>query len=66
LGDLGVDGKITVIKKQCVRMWTGFIWIRTGTNVWLHGYEAPGSIKGREFEKLSDYSLINMEYASRS
>jgi len=33
LGDLGVDGRIIVnwiLKKWDVRLWTGFIWRRTG------------------------------------
>jgi hypothetical protein len=48
LGDIGVDGRIVlkrIVKKQGVKMWPGFVWIRIGfsgglfviavTNLWV-------------------------------
>jgi hypothetical protein len=34
LGDLDVDGRILnwILKKQNMRMWTGFIWLRIRTS----------------------------------
>jgi hypothetical protein len=35
LRDLGVDGRIILkcmLKKKGVRVWAGFIWLRTGTS----------------------------------
>jgi hypothetical protein len=37
------------------KLWTGFIWIRIGVNE--HGNETLGSIKGKEFDWLSEYWL---------
>jgi hypothetical protein len=33
--DLGVDGEIIlewILGKECGKLWTGFIWLRIGTN----------------------------------
>jgi hypothetical protein len=33
--DGGVEGRITlkqIVKKQCRSVWTGFIWLKIGTN----------------------------------
>lgn len=32
--DIGIDGKILkwIIKKQDVKSWTGYVWLRTGTS----------------------------------
>jgi hypothetical protein len=35
LGDIGVDERIIlerILKRQTVRMWTKFIWLRIGTS----------------------------------
>jgi hypothetical protein len=35
LGDLRIDGRILlklIFKKRDVRVWTGFVWLRTGTS----------------------------------
>jgi hypothetical protein len=55
--DLGVDGKIIlecIIGKQGGKVWSGFIWLMTGTSEPVavsceHGNEPLGSIKGGEF-----------------
>jgi hypothetical protein len=36
-----------ILGKYCGNVWTGFIWLRIGTNG--HGNEPSGSIKGGEF-----------------
>jgi hypothetical protein len=36
--DLGIDGRIIlerILRKYCRRVWTGCIWLRIGTSVWL-------------------------------
>jgi hypothetical protein len=48
--DLHVDESVIlkcVLKKQIRRMWTGFIWLRTGqvAGSYEHGNETSGSIK---------------------
>jgi hypothetical protein len=53
-GDQGVDGRILlpwILRKQEVRMWTGFIWLGIGRVVSSvkHGIEPLSSIKGGEF-----------------
>jgi hypothetical protein len=50
LGDLYINGKIKlmwILKKQGVRVCTGFICLRTGSNG-EYGSEPLDSIKGRE------------------
>jgi len=36
--DLGVDGKIILdlkLGKDCLKVWTGFIWLKIGIRVWF-------------------------------
>jgi len=52
---LGIDG-MTILKRILKKLngsaWTGFIWLRIGTNGRMceSGNESPGSIMFREFE----------------
>jgi hypothetical protein len=58
--DRGRDGKIVlkwIMRKQDVRLWTGFIWLVLGSSSGSFelGNEPLGSIKGEEFiDLLSD------------
>jgi hypothetical protein len=61
-GDLSVDGRIIlkwILKNQSVRMWTGFIWLKTGGPVagsCKHNNEPSCSTEGLRFlDQLSDY-----------
>jgi hypothetical protein len=53
--DLGIDGKITlgwILQAYGGKLWTGFIWLRTGTSGGVlceDGNEHSVSIKGGEF-----------------
>jgi hypothetical protein len=47
------------LKKQDVKMWTGFIWLRTGINgsSCEYGNGPLGSIKGGEFFGLTRVAI---------
>jgi hypothetical protein len=71
LSDLGIGGRIILkytLKKEDVRVWTRFIWLRIGSSVSSceHGNESLGSIKGHGFCLLSDYQLLKKDSAAFS
>jgi hypothetical protein len=52
-GDRGIDERIIlrrILRKQDVKVWAGFIWLKT-TSVGFckHGNESSGSLKDGEF-----------------
>jgi hypothetical protein len=55
LGELGIDGRIIlkwILKKENVKVWTDFMWLRIGASGRIfckHSSELPRSITGREF-----------------
>jgi hypothetical protein len=54
LEDIGIDGVIIlewILRNYGGRVWTGFIWLRTGTGgaSCEHGNEASGSTKSSGF-----------------
>jgi hypothetical protein len=53
-----------LLEKQSVRMWTGFIWVRTGSigGLCTHDNLLSGSVTGEEFlGKLNDYQLLKKD-----
>jgi hypothetical protein len=51
LGDLDIDEIKWLLDKHDLAMWTGFIWLRTGSVMCLfeHGNKIQNCIKGEEF-----------------
>jgi len=52
--DPGIHGRIilkSILRKQDIRVWTSFIWLRTASTAWFckYGNKIFGSIKDRVF-----------------
>jgi hypothetical protein len=53
-GTCSIQGRLVLertLKKQCVKVWTGFIWLRIGSSVGFceYGSDPSSSTKGGEF-----------------
>jgi hypothetical protein len=53
------------LKKQDMRMWTVFIWLRTGrgplADCCIHSGETSGTLKGQHFYRLNEYRFLTKD-----